>query len=118
METAHAIEGEEAIRYSWLGSPIQAAYIECRTADICHTTNTELDQIDKQQDNFLGELGITRGAALIEFSLTPLSMRSAIALLGLLHHAAMAEGPPQTDRWLSIGRSAYDYELVTLHATL
>jgi hypothetical protein len=68
-------------------------YIEYRTAAIYHATSTELNKIDKLQDNFLRELCITREAALIEFNLAPLSMRRDIALLGLLHRAAIGEGP-------------------------
>ena len=54
-----------------------------------------MQQIDRLQDYFLKELGITREAALLDFCLAPLAMRRDIALLGLLHRAAIGEGPPQ-----------------------
>jgi len=71
------------------------SYIEYRSAAIYHATNTVLNRIDKLQDKFLLELGITREAAIIDFSLAPLSTRRDIALLGLLHRSALGEGPPQ-----------------------
>ena len=61
------------------------SYIEYRSAAIYHATSTNLNRLDKLQDKFLRDLGITRGAALVDFSLAPLSMRRDIALLGLLH---------------------------------
>ena len=69
------------------------SYIEYRSAALYHATSTVLMRLDKQQDYFLRELGITREAALIDFSLAPLSMRRDIALLGLIHRAALGEGP-------------------------
>jgi hypothetical protein len=69
------------------------SYIEYRTPAIYHATKTVLNRLDKQQDHFFRELGITKEAALIDFNLAPLSMRRDIALLGLLHRAAIGEGP-------------------------
>jgi hypothetical protein len=54
-----------------------------------------LKKVDKLQENFLRDLGITKEAGLMDFSLAPLPMRRDIALLGLLHRAAIGEGPPQ-----------------------
>jgi hypothetical protein len=68
-------------------------YIEYRTPAIYHATKTVLGRLDKLQDKFLRELGISREAALMDFSLAPLSMRRDIALLGLLHRSAIGEGP-------------------------
>ena len=70
-------------------------YIEYRSAAIYHATSTVLNQVDKLQDNFLRDLGITREAALMDFNLAPLFMRRDIALLGLLHRSAIGEGPTQ-----------------------
>ena len=70
------------------------SFIEYRTPAIYHATRTVLGRLDKQQDRFLRELGITREAALLDFNLAPLSTRRDIALLGLLHRAAIGEGPP------------------------
>jgi len=69
------------------------SYIEYRTPAIYHATKTVLGRLDKLQENFLRELGITKAAALMEFKFAPLSMRRDIALLGLLHRSAIGEGP-------------------------
>ena len=69
--------------------------IEYSSSAIYHATTTALLHIDKLQDNFLLDLGITKEAALIDFSLAPLPTRRDIALLGILHRAAIGEGPPQ-----------------------
>jgi len=71
------------------------SYIEYRSAAIFHATKTALNRLDRLQDSFLQELGITREAALMDFNLAPLSMRRDIALLGLLHRTAIGEGPAQ-----------------------
>jgi hypothetical protein len=71
------------------------SYIEYRSAAIFHATKTALNRLDRLQDSFLQELGITREAALMDFNLAPLSMRRDIALLGLLHRAAIGEAPAQ-----------------------
>ena len=71
------------------------SYVEYRSAAIYHATSTVLAKIDRLQDKFLRELGMTREAALMDFNLAPLSMRRDIALLGLLHRAAIGEGPMQ-----------------------
>jgi hypothetical protein len=71
------------------------SYIEYRSAAIYHATSTNLNRLDKLQDKFLRDLGITREAALMDFSIAPLSMRRDIALLGLSHRAAIGEGPVQ-----------------------
>ena len=69
------------------------SYIEYRTPAIYHATKTVLSRLEKQQDRFLLELGITREAALMDFKLAPLSMRRDIAMLGILHRAAIEDGP-------------------------
>jgi hypothetical protein len=69
------------------------SYIEYRTPAIYHATKTILSRLDKLQDRFLLELGITKEAALMDFKLAPLSMRRDIAMLGILHRAATGDGP-------------------------
>ena len=71
------------------------SFIEYRTGAIYHATTTVLNQLDRTQDNFFRELSIDSTAALMDFNLAPLSMRRDIALLGILHRAALGEGPPQ-----------------------
>ena len=70
-------------------------YIEYRSSAIYHATSTALRRLDRLQDSFLKELGITREAALMDFNLAPLATRRDIAMLGLLHRAAIGEGPSQ-----------------------
>ena len=70
-------------------------YIEYRSGAIYHATATVLRQLDRLQDKFLRDLGIAPEAALMDFSLAPLSMRRDIAMLGILHRAAIGEGPEQ-----------------------
>ena len=69
------------------------SFIEFRTGAIYHATLTVLRQLDYQQHRFLRELGITPEAALHDFNLAPLQMRRDIAMLGVLHRAALREGP-------------------------
>jgi hypothetical protein len=71
------------------------SFIEFRTGAIYHATKTVLRQLDHQQDRFLRELGVTPEAAIFDFNLAPLTMRRDIAMLGLLHRAALGEGPSQ-----------------------
>jgi hypothetical protein len=71
------------------------SFIEYRSGAIYHATGTVLRQLDGLQDRFLRDLGITREAALMDFSLAPLSMRRDIAMLGILHRAAISDGPEQ-----------------------
>jgi hypothetical protein len=71
------------------------SFIEYRSPAIYHATATILKQLDNTQDRFLRELGIDSSAALMDFNLAPLSMRRDIALLGMIHRAAIGDGPPQ-----------------------
>jgi hypothetical protein len=86
------------------------SYIEYRSAAIYHATCTALSRIDKMQDNFLRELGITRESALMEFNLAPLAMRRDIALLGLLHRSALGDGPAQFREFFKRRQSSYRLE--------
>ena len=44
-------------------------YIKYRSAAIYHATTTVLNQLDRLQDKFLNQLGISREAALVDFNL-------------------------------------------------
>ena len=48
-----------------------------------------LRRLDKVQESFLRQL------VLLEFNLAPLSMRRDIAMLGIIHRAALGDGPTQ-----------------------
>ena len=71
------------------------SYIEYRSPAIYHATTSVLGSLDKCQDFFLREIGISKETALLELNLAPLSMRRDIALLGVIHRAALRKGPPQ-----------------------
>ena len=59
------------------------------------TFNNMLAMLDRLQDSFLRDVGVSREEALFRFNLAPLPMRRDIALLGLLHRTALGKGPPQ-----------------------
>ena len=71
------------------------SYVEYRTPAIYHATKTVLSQLDRTQDSFLRDLGVSKEDALLHFNLAPLSMRRDIALLGMIHRSAIGIGPPQ-----------------------
>ena len=60
-----------------------------------HATTTLIRRLDRAQDSFLRQLNVDRDIALLEFNLAPLAMRRDIAMLGILHRAAIGEGPTQ-----------------------
>jgi hypothetical protein len=71
------------------------SWIEYRTAAIYHATRAVLCNLDAVQSRFLRKVGVDEITALMEFNLAPLELRRDIAMLGLLHRAAIREGPPQ-----------------------
>ena len=54
-----------------------------------------LEKLDNIQKRFLCDAGADEVTALMEFNLAPLGMRRDIAMLGMLHRAALREGPQQ-----------------------
>ena len=54
-----------------------------------------LDKLDAVQTRFLRDAGVDEVEALMHFNLAPLSLRRDIAVLGVVHRAALGEGPPQ-----------------------
>ena len=71
------------------------SFVEYRTAAIYHATNTELQSVDRIQRGFLRDLGVSEADAMIHFNLAPLCTRRDIAMLGVIHRAAIGKGPPQ-----------------------
>ena len=69
------------------------SYLEYRTPAIYHACDSTLAPLNKFQDKFLGELGITPEDALVHFNFAPLSCRRDMAMMGLLHRAALGKGP-------------------------
>ena len=71
------------------------SYIESRTPALYHAADTVLARLDAVQRRFLRELGITEAQALLDHNLAPLETRRDIAMLGVIHRAALKLGPPQ-----------------------
>ena len=69
------------------------SYLEYRTPAIYHACDSTLAPLNKFQDKFLGELGISPEDALVHFNFAPLSCRRDMAMMGLLHRAALGKGP-------------------------
>ena len=70
-------------------------FVEHRTAAIYHAVDTLLATLDRVQETFLRELGLSELEALALFNLAPLSTRRDIAMLGVIHRAALGKGPAQ-----------------------
>ena len=75
------------------------SYIEFRTSAIYHASSTVLAPVDKIQRSFLHSLGISDADALLRYNLAPLTTRRDIAMLGLVHRAALGLGPPHFREW-------------------
>ena len=71
------------------------SWLEYQTPAIYHVTRALLRRVDGIQSRFLLDIGIDEVTALMEFNLAPLQMRRDLAMLGVLHRAALGQGPPQ-----------------------
>ena len=72
--------------------------IECRTPAIYHATRNVLEKEEAIQTRFLQDAGVDDVTALMQFNFAPLRMRRDIAMLGMVHRAALGEGPTQMKR--------------------
>ena len=70
-------------------------YLEFRTPAVYHAKREELSKLNAVQTKFLREAGVNEITALRQFNLAPRSLRRDIAMLGVLHRAALGRGPPQ-----------------------
>lgn len=70
------------------------SYLEYRTPGIYHACSSILKEIDDVQRRFLEQLGLSEEDAFMHFNLAPLSVRRDIAMLGVIHRAALRKGPP------------------------
>ena len=93
------------------------SYLEFRTPTIYHARREALSKLDTVQTRFLREAGVDEVAALMHFSLAPLRMRRDIAMLGVLHRAALGVGPPQLKEMFSLRHGGLEdpYIAVTVH---
>jgi hypothetical protein len=69
------------------------SFIEYRTAAIYHALREALTRLDRVQEKFLEDIGISSEDALLHFNLAPLESRRDMAMLGLIHRTAMGKGP-------------------------
>eukprot|EP00969_Alexandrium_andersonii_P145047 6413038-Alexandrium_andersonii.AAC.1 len=69
------------------------SHVEFRTAAIAHAATLVLAPLDNLQRRFLRDISISEEDALLRFRLAPLAVRRDIALLGLVHRAALGIGP-------------------------
>jgi hypothetical protein len=66
-------------------------FIEYRTAAIYHARRDVRERLDRVQDKFLEDVGISSQDALLQFNLAPLASRRVIAMLGLIHRAVLRQ---------------------------
>jgi hypothetical protein len=71
------------------------SYIEYRTAGVHFASTSVLNGLDDVQRNFLRQLDLNEIDAFMSFNVAPLCVRRDIAVLGVIHRAALREGPPQ-----------------------
>lgn len=71
------------------------SFLEYRTAAVYHATCTVLGPLDRLQENFLRNAGVTQLEALMVFNLAPLAARRDMAMLGLIHRTVLGKGPEQ-----------------------
>jgi hypothetical protein len=69
------------------------SFLEYRTPAVYHALRSILSRLDSVQSRFLRGIGVDELIALVEFRLAPLAVRRDIAMLGLIHRAAVGEGP-------------------------
>ena len=78
------------------------SYVEYRTPGIYHACSSLLDRIDAVQRAFLREVGLSAEDAITRYSLAPLESRRDIAMLGVIHRAALGEGPEQLHQFFRV----------------
>ena len=61
------------------------SYMESSTPALYHAAPSILARIDRVQERFLREIGVTQKEALNDYRLAPLSSRRGMGLLGALH---------------------------------
>ena len=69
------------------------SYLEYRTAAVYHAMDTALLPLNAVQERFLRKVGVSELEALMVFNLAPLATRRDMAMLGVVHRAALRKGP-------------------------
>ena len=75
------------------------SYLEYRTPAIYHACETVLTPLNRVLRNFLRQINVSLLEALLCFSLPPLETRRDIAMLGVLHRAAIRQPPRHFWNW-------------------
>ena len=78
------------------------SYLEYRTPAIYHACETVLDPLNRVLRNFLRQVNVSIQDALLHFNLPPLETRRDIAMLGVLHRAALHLPPKHFWQWAQI----------------
>ena len=81
------------------------SYLEYRTPAIYHACSTALCPLDRVLQNFLRQINVSEIDALLRFNLAPLSTRRDIAMLGVLHRAALRCEPRHFWQWAQFDTS-------------
>ena len=76
--------------------------MEAKTAAIYHAARTQLLRVDRIQNLFLENAGMTELDALVNFRLASLRSRRDMALLGLIHRTVLGLGPNQFQRFFRL----------------
>ena len=78
------------------------SFLKSSTPGVFHAARSHLELVDHLQDVFLREVGISSCDALRYHNLAPLRTRRDIAMLGMIHRAALQLGPAQFWHWLRL----------------
>lgn len=81
------------------------SYLEYRTPAIYHACTTILDPLNRVLRNFLRQINVSEIDALLRFNLPPLSTRRDIAMLGVIHRAALRMEPKHFWQWIRFDTS-------------
>lgn len=81
--------------------------LECRTAAIYHASSSALRPIDRMLPSFLRQTGVSELDAFLHFNFAPLQCRRDVAILGLLHRAALKQGPLQFWEYFAVDPNAH-----------
>ena len=71
------------------------SFVESSTSALYHAAASTLSRIDRVQDRFLREIGLSTLQALKDYRLAPLRARRDMAMLGLLHRVNLNTAPCQ-----------------------
>ena len=83
--------------------------LEMHNGAIFHASDGLLQRLDRVQQSFLRELGISESEAYMEFNFAPLSLRRNIGILGLMHKRILGESHPVFAKLLPFASSVGEF---------